>query len=89
MNQQMAKIELGWPKLMVLREMGVASRWDTFMMPDGRQYEVLYFGGGYPGCQGVSDTAATGMPYVFENNRLIGYGSGYFNAFVRPLVQNQ
>ena len=81
-----SRVRLGSPKLEVTAVLGQPVRAESFMLTDGAMVEVLFYHTAGTVCR-RPDLDAGLMPFVFQNNRLLGYGQNYYHDFIVPSLR--
>lgn len=83
--RNLVRVRLGMTKLEVAGIAGNPARAETFGLTNGATVEVLFYHTPETICR-VNSLDAGLLPMVFQNDRLLGYGQGYYKAFIAPLV---
>lgn len=81
-----SRVRLGSAKLDVTAILGQPARAESFMLTDGAMVEVMFYHTASTVCR-RPDLDSGLMPFVFQNNRLLGYGQNYYHDFIVPSLR--
>ncbi|HEX2858629.1 MAG TPA: hypothetical protein VHP58_00260 [Alphaproteobacteria bacterium] len=87
LQSNLARVSLGSRKLDVTAIIGNPARAESFMLTDGSSVEVLFYHTASTVCR-RPDIDASLLPFVFQNDRLLGYGQNYYHDFIIPQLRN-
>lgn len=82
----MNHIKLGMDMTEVQSHLGVAAKWESFVLTDGREVQVMFYRTNYRSCGLVQSAWGEFLPMVFANNNLTGYGNNYYDGMIRPAI---
>lgn len=82
---KLAKLQLGMGKQQVLGYIGLPDSWESYTLRDGRNIEVIEFGGNQA-CDALGGPVYNSIPLVISRGYLIGYGTDYYNNFIKPAI---
>lgn len=86
-NLALSRLNMGQSEEMVNGILGAPVREDKLKLADGRQVRTAFYQTSHTLCLGRKAQAQTVfVPAVFHNDRLIGYGAGYYNLMIKPVV---
>jgi hypothetical protein len=83
LQANLARVSLGEDKLSTTAILGNPARAESFLLSDGNSIEVLFYHTASTVCR-RPDVDASLLPFVFQNDRLLGYGQNYYHDFVVP-----
>ncbi len=86
LGRNFARIRLGFTKLQVVTTLGDPARAETFGLNNGAVVEVLFYHTPETICR-VGSQGEGLMPLVFQDDRLLGYGTGYYRQFIVPAMK--
>lgn len=79
-------VKLGMDITEVQGQLGAADKWESFVLTDGREVQVLFYRTNYRAC-GLGQSAWDEfLPMVFTNSKLRGYGNNYYDSMIRPAI---
>jgi hypothetical protein len=79
-------VKLGMDMAAVQSYLGVPEKWESFILTDGREVQVLFYRTNYRNCGLVQSAWGEFLPMVFANNNLMGYGNNYYDGMIRPAI---
>ena len=82
-------IKLGMDSTAVQSHLGVAQKWESFILTDGREVQVMFYRTNYRNCGLVNSEWGEFLPMVFSNSKLVGYGNNYYDNMIRPAITQE
>ena len=86
LQRNMARVRLGFNKLQTVSIVGDPAHAETFSLKNGAVVEVLFYHTPETICR-VSARDEGLMPFVFQDDRLLGYGPNYYRDFIVPQMR--
>lgn len=80
------RVQLGGTKSDVQTILGAPAKAESFMLTDGSMIEVLFYHTAATVCR-AAPTDGGLLPFVFQNNRLLGYGQSYYQNLIIPMLR--
>jgi hypothetical protein len=82
----MNHVKLGMDASEVQSHLGVADKWESFVLTDGREVQVMFYRTNYRNCGLVQSAWGEFLPMVLANGKLTGYGNNYYDGMIRPAI---
>ncbi len=79
-------IKLGMDTVRVQAHLGIPAKWESFVLTDGREVQVMFYRTNYRNCDLTQSAWGEFLPMIFANDKLIGYGNDYYDNMIRPAI---
>lgn len=79
------RLKLGGTRRETANILGVPAHLESYLLSDNSAIDVLYYHTPSTACQSMEGKGSDGLiPLVFQNDKLLGYGQGYYHNMVVP-----
>lgn len=88
-RNNLTRIQLASPRKVVVSKLGMPAHVESFLLADNSAVDVLYYHSPETACRALpANPAAAGLiPMVFRDDRLLGYGQGYYQTIIVPSLK--
>ena len=82
----LSRVRLGHSRRQTTAVLGPPSRVESFLLTDATMVDVFFYHTAATVCR-RPDLDAALIPFVFQNDRLMGYGQNYYQDFIIPSLR--